>query len=408
MSNVGVNKSDEGKRKKILKKAALLATVASITSAVAVSNQKPKESEALIGAIIGIISTVVGIGGSIASSVANVEAEKKANEEARREAQRQAEEEKRRQEEERMQYQLENSSDHNVRLEQNDSAPSKEINISIADNSGLSDAGSFNSIRNNGGLQKPPNPPKGIHVGGFGQEDEEEVTVQNVVTENTNESNYVENETPNTQNDVKEHVEENKQDVVEEIVNNHKEEVAENNNHDKAQLNNNVTTNNNKDSQKTESSKPNNTNKPVINKVNTNGNKDKGDINVVVTTPSKVNKPTLNKNNGNKIPSNMIKFEIDEGEDDGVVFEEIIINTGKKSNEKLKVEVSEDMLMDLNDASNHDLVKQGLLDAEDLVLLDFGIRSGSITSEIIEIMHNNGDITDSYYEAAQILLSEAK
>ena len=58
MGNVNVStKADQSKRKGILKKAALLATVASITSAAAIGNQKPKESEALIGAIIGIVST---------------------------------------------------------------------------------------------------------------------------------------------------------------------------------------------------------------------------------------------------------------------------------------------------------------------------------------------------------------
>jgi len=186
MGTTNINKNNEqSKRKGILKKAALLATVASITSAAAIGNQKPKESEALIGAIFGVISTVIGVATGIGQGVAETVAQRNARKQAEEEARRQAEEEKRRAEEERMRQLLETSSDHNVRLSaQEEEDESKVINISVADNTSLQGAQSAQSMRSKGNLQKPSSPPKGIHVGGFGAVEEDDTQIENIVTEN--------------------------------------------------------------------------------------------------------------------------------------------------------------------------------------------------------------------------------
>lgn len=393
MGNMNV-KSDEGKRKKVLKKAALLATVASITSAATITHQKPKESEAIIGAIIGIVTTVIGVGSGIAQTVVQTEAEKKAKKEAEEEARRQAEQE-------RIQHLLETSSEHNVRLENNDdnsSTPGKEINISIADNSNLSDGQDTSAVRNSGGLQKPSSPPKGIYVGGFGDTEEEsddEVVQQSVIQEN-NSQKVEEVKEESTNNNVSEPQKDININVNKESEEK-KQEISKNETIDK-----NTQNNENKDESKNQTINR----KPLNNTTITNTNK----------------KPLSNTNNSSKapvidlsgtsvsdIPSNLIKFDITEDEDDGVIYEEIIINGSRSLANKIdniKVEVDESMLMDLDEAENHVLVQEGILSSEDLVLLDFGIRNGSITDEILSIMHDNGDITDEYYEGAMILFNE--
>ncbi len=95
-------------------------------------------------------------------------------------------------------------------------------------------------------------------------------------------------------------------------------------------------------------------------------------------------------------------------DDDGIIYEEILINSGTNKNkyDGVEVGVSDDMLMSTEDAENHHLVKDGYLSAEDLILLDFAIRSGAITGEILDIMYDNGDISDEYYGAGLSLIEE--
>lgn len=400
MGNINI-KSDEGKRKKILKKAALLATAASITSAISVGNQKPKESEALIGAIIGVVTTLVGIGGSVAQGVLQSEAEKKAQREAE-------EEERRRQEQERMQHQLDTSSEHNVRVNQTEEEEEvgKEINISVADNSSVSgNDQDLSSIRNSGGLQKPPSPPKGIHVGGFGedsQEDNKEQMIQNNEAYQNEHSNLEEIKENVATPDVQEPQENLTQNIQE-----YKEEKPQVNNSIKGEV----------PHKDTQIKPPKNDNTTNVN-INNNTNKDESkENNNIIKKPLNINTNSsgsitidLGGKDESDIPSNMIKFDITEKEDDdGVIYDEIIVSGGRSLSNKIddmEFEIDDSMLMDLEEAEEHYLVQEGFLSVEDLVLLDFGIRNGSITSDILFIMYENGDITHEYYEASMELYDE--
>ncbi|AID45291.1 Helicase related protein [Candidatus Arthromitus sp. SFB-mouse-SU] len=397
MGNVNVStKADQSKRKGILKKAALLATVASITSAAAIGNQKPKESEALIGAIIGIVSTVIGVATGIGQTAADIVSQQKAAEEARRaeeEARRQAEEQAR---QERMREQLETSAEHNVRLAEQEVSDSKEINISIADNSSLQESQALgHAMRSKGGLQKPSSPPKGINVGGFGASDEVEENdeIQNIVEEDASD----------------EYVEEIVDDFVEEIH----DEVVEESLQESFDVDNSVDESYESNEGEVVETKKTET---ITKKINLNKN---SLIQSNKKSPTKVE--TNVSNNGISIdignslddeddsPSNVIRFDINEKEDDdGIIYEEILINSGTNKNkyDGVEVGVSDDMLMSTEDAENHHLVKDGYLSAEDLILLDFAIRSGAITGEILDIMYDNGDISDEYYGAGLSLIEE--
>ena len=70
------------------------------------------------------------------------------------------------------------------------------------------------------------------------------------------------------------------------------------------------------------------------------------------------------------------------------------------------VEVDEDMLMSEKDAQNHRLVEEGFLSAEEIILLDFGIRNGTINEDVLNSMYESGEVSDEYYEGAMELLFE--
>ena len=343
MGNSNVQNSS---RKNILKKAAMLATVASITGAIGVGSQKPKESEALIGAIIGIISTVVSVGAGIGSSVAESNAQKEARRQAEAEARRQAEEERRRAEQEAREKALA-SAEHNIRVQQQEQASEevgKEINISAADNSALSEqqqqsaTSSFSSS-----INRPTSVPKDINVGGFGAP--AEVTEQKVenIESVENEGNAVQDET-----------EAITQDVINESL-----DTVENNEYE------------------------------------------------------------LSLNSMNEIESNIVRFSIDDLEledtfsdvdSSSVVYEDVVAHglgiVGGEDNNVEYVEIDESNLMSDEEAEQHILVQEGIFTSEDVILLDFGIRSGAITQEVLNIMYENQEISDEYYEGAVILMAQ--
>lgn len=383
MGTTNINKNNEqSKRKGILKKAALLATVASITSAAAIGNQKPKESEALIGAIFGVISTVIGVATGIGQGVAETVAQRNARKQAEEEARRQAEEEKRRAEEERMRQLLETSSDHNVRLSaQEEEDESKVINISVADNTSLQGAQSAQSMRSKGNLQKPSSPPKGIHVGGFGAVEEDDTQIENIVTENEVLDESVYDEMEDTVDIVD-------NELINEIVN----DVVDENINVKEEIDTVV------EESKQEETQTQNKEEAVVVNISTNKN-----TNVLNKNTSKSEVINL----GSEDTSNVIRLEINEkDEDDDILYEEIIIKSGTNNKEEATIGVSDDMLMSTEDAEKHYLVIEGYLSADDLILLDFGIRSGAITEDVLEVMHENGDISDEYYDAGLSLIEE--
>lgn len=393
MGNVNTNKKvDQNKRKGILKKAALLATVASITSVAAIGNQKPKESEAIVGAIISAVTSVISVATSIGQTVASAINESNAAET------------------ERLRNTLEISSDHNVRLK-NEEDNVKEINISIADNSSLqqSKVSSYSSMRSKGGLQKPSSPPKGINVGGFGasEEIEENDEIQNIVEEDVMED-VMEDIVDDTSD---EYVEE----IVDEYVDEIHDEVVEESLQESFDIDNSV--DESYESNEDEVVEAEKTENVTVKKINLNKN---SLIKNNKKNPTKVEMNVNNTSNGISIDignsldnedessSNVIRFDINEKEDDdGVVYEEVVIKSGTNhKQENFTVGVSDDMLMPTEEAENHHLVKDGYLSAEDLILLDFGIRSGAITGDILDIMYNNGDISDEYYGAGLTLIEE--
>ena len=147
MGNVSGNGKENTLRKKVLKKAAMLATVASITGACAVGGQKPKESEALIGAIIMAIVAGVTTAASIGQSVYETESaknmqnqavkeQKRQEEEARKQAEEARKQAEREAEEARIQAALEDPN-YNVRLQEQDEEEGKTIDMSSADNSAV-------------------------------------------------------------------------------------------------------------------------------------------------------------------------------------------------------------------------------------------------------------------------------
>lgn len=365
MGNANVSTNGNGKengiRKKVLKKAAMLATVASITGACAVGGQKPKESEALIGCIIMAVVSAVGIASSVATSVYETESaknmqnqaiaeQKRQEEEARKqaeeEARRQAEEEARRQAEEAERARVEaalQSGTHNVRLQEQDEEQGKTIDISSADNSAVLEQQQQEALaraRKRNSIKRPVAPPTDVNVGGFGVDDEEEVQ------ENIS-SDILENEID--------------EEIISEDISDIQEEVYE--------------------EQETQEYEE-----------------------------------VTDEESGDSSGSNIVRFSLDDlsfenndGED-GVtnVKEELIAHGFGMVNEDYNdyVEIDENTLMSDEEAENHRLVKEGALTAEDIILLDFGIRNGTITEEVVNIMYESGEISDEYYEAAMELIFE--
>lgn len=337
-------------RKKVLKKAAMLATIASITGACAVGGQKPKESEALIGAIIAAITTVVSIGASIGQTVSDgVQAsnQKKMVEE---EARRQQEEARRQQEEERIRAALE-SGEHNARANkaEEDSLKGKVVDMSSADNTSILEQQQREEMaraRKRSNIKRPVAPPKGVNVGGFGASDDE----INEVNEETNE------------NLVNEVVEENIQTENETLGNNKIENIQ-----------------------------------PIYEE------------------EQNVKEESTSDSESNKIDSNIVRLSLkdlvnsDESLNEklnDMSGEEIFESLENSENDGEYVEFDDSALMSEKDAENHRLVKEGFLTAEELTLLDFGIRSGAITESVLQVMYENGDVTQEYYDGAMELLSE--
>lgn len=361
--------TNETSRKKILKKAALLATAASITGAVTVGGQKPKESDALIGAIIAIVTTAVSVTAGIAQSVVSSEQQKRADEAARK----QAEEEAR---QERIREQLANSSEHNVRVGQEvEEQVGKEIDISIANNGELLESqrsqggrSSYSSKSNSGKLNKPPTPPKGIQVGGFGAEDDIEVEE---ITENISE--IVEETTESYEND--------------EII----------------ETQNIVTDDANE-------SKP-----PIIQTTTGETNQNNKLDNTIQNTTNKTHnnlKDYTNKTETSTTPKFELFFEEESGdlnEYDNIVYEELVAHgvgvVGDISSEDA-VEFDESMVMDEETAFNHRLVQEGYLSIEELILYDYGIRVGAIDEDVLNAMYENGEISDESYAGAIELMYE--
>ena len=352
MGNVSGNGKENTLRKKVLKKAAMLATVASITGACAVGGQKPKESEALIGAIIMAIvagiTTAASIGQSVyenesAKNMQNqaVKEQKRQEEEARKQAEREAEEA-------RIQAALEDPN-YNVRLQEQDEEEGKTIDMSSADNSAVLEQQQQEAMaraRRRNSIKRPTAPPKDVNVGGFGVEEE----VEEVVTED-----IVNNEEEVVEEVVTEDIVNNEEEIVEEVVTedivNNEEEVVE----------------------------------------------DIVDDDVSYTDES--DEEFVESDSESNIVRLSLK-DVDFGSDEfnGVIEQ---ITTGGDY-----VEVDEDMLMSEKDAQNHRLVEEGFLSAEEIILLDFGIRNGTINEDVLNSMYESGEVSDEYYEGAMELLFE--
>ena len=336
MGNVSGNGKENTLRKKVLKKAAMLATVASITGACAVGGQKPKESEALIGAIIMAIVAGVTTAASIGQSVYETESAKNMQNQAVKEQKRQEEEARkqaeREAEEARIQAALEDPN-YNVRLQEQDEEEGKTIDMSSADNSAVLEQQQQEAMaraRRRNSIKRPTAPPKDVNVGGFGVEEEvEEVVTEDIV---------------NNEEEVVEEV------VTEDIVNN-EEEVVE----------------------------------------------DIVDDDVSYTDESY--EEFVESDSESNIVRLSLK-DVDFGSDEfnGVIEQ---ITTGGDY-----VEVDEDMLMSEKDAQNHRLVEEGFLSAEEIILLDFGIRNGTINEDVLNSMYESGEVSDEYYEGAMELLFE--
>lgn len=327
MGNVSGNGKENTLRKKVLKKAAMLATVASITGACAVGGQKPKESEALIGAIIMAIVAGVTTAASIGQSVYETESaknmqnqavkeQKRQEEEARKQAEEARKQAEREAEEARIQAALEDPN-YNVRLQEQDEEEGKTIDMSSADNSAVLEQQQQEAMaraRRRNSIKRPTAPPKDVNVGGFGVEEEvEEVVTEDIVN--------------------------NEEEVVEDIV----------------------------------------------------------DDDVSYTDESY--EEFVESDSESNIVRLSLK-DVDFGSDEfnGVIEQ---ITTGGDY-----VEVDEDMLMSEKDAQNHRLVEEGFLSAEEIILLDFGIRNGTINEDVLNSMYESGEVSDEYYEGAMELLFE--
>lgn len=355
MSNAKGIEKENSARKKILKKAAMLATVASITGACAVGGQKPKESEALIGAIIAAITTVVSIGASIGQSVSDGVQASNERAAAEEEARRQAEEARRQAEEERIRAALE-SAEHNVRLNKTEESAGKTIDMSSADNSAVLEQQQQEAMaraRRRSNIKRPTAPPKDVNIGGFGVEDEEEIVNDNF-TGDTEVSN----------------------------------EVLEDNSYDQEENNNDYVTDDQRNGDIDQDY--------MDNQVEDVDYEEDTDVNDVSEREEENNN------------SNVIKFNLNElGIDSNVSSKLNYDNKNKEiegfdiyTDDEGYVEFDESMLMLESDAEEHLLVKTGMLTAEELILLDFGVRSGAITIDILDTMYESGDISDEYYEGA--------
>lgn len=290
-------------RKKIYKKAAVLAAVATITGVASTSTQKAEKSEAIFGLILGVVSTVMGVGteiaGSVQASKQNAEQERlqreeeeriRKEEEAAREAERVAAALKDAKNDVRLQQQQQEELD----KQQQEGTVNKVINMQIADNSNVANQAAQQSVSvfKTGSLNRPANPPKDVHIGGFGADIEEE-------------------------------------DVVEE--------------------NNNAVLQNN------------------------------------VEQPQE---------------SNIVRFSLNDLDDDDL--DELISQT---NSEEFFAELDVSSIMSEKEAMNHELVQLGYLSAEELILLDFGIRNGTIDQNILDEMLEQGIVTDEYYEGACYLIA---
>ena len=379
MGNVSGNGKENTLRKKVLKKAAMLATVASITGACAVGGQKPKESEALIGAIIMAIVAGITTAASIGQSVYETESAKNMQNEAIKEQQRQeraareaeerakkeAEEQARREAEEaRIKAALEDPN-YNVRLQEQDEEEGKTIDMSSADNSAVLEQQQQEAMaraRRRNSIKRPTAPPKDVNVGGFGVEEE----VEEVVTED-----IVNNEEEVVEEVVTEDIVNNEEEVVEEIVTedivNNEEEIVEE-----------VVT------------------EDIV-------NNEEEVVEDIVDDDVSYTDESYEEFVESDSESNIVRLslkDVDFGSDEfnGVIEQ---ITTGGDY-----VEVDEDMLMSEKDAQNHRLVEEGFLSAEEIILLDFGIRNGTINEDVLNSMYESGEVSDEYYEGAMELLFE--
>lgn len=377
-----VNNTNETSRKKILKKAALLATAASITGAVTVGGQKPKESDALIGLIVTLVTTVVSVGAGIAQTAVSADQQWRAEEAAKKQAEEEARQAK-------IREQLENSSEHNVRVNQEaEEETGKEIDISIANNADLVNQGSqgsrSNGVKTNSGkLNKPPAPPKGIQVGGFGVEDEveEEEVVENI-SEEVEENVELNEEVDNTE----------KQDEVKDVTNETKPPVIHTTTGETTQTNGN---------NKVENTTQNTTNRIESNKQETQNKKPQNSL-----------KDHTNKTGNSTTPKFELSFEEnsnDLSDEENVVYEDLVAHGVGVVGEFLSedaVEFDESMVMDEETALNHRLVQEGYLTSEELILYDYGIRVGAIDENILNTMYENGEISDESYAGAIELMYE--
>ena len=379
MGNVSGNGKENTLRKKVLKKAAMLATVASITGACAVGGQKPKESEALIGAIIMAIVAGITTAASIGQSVYETESAKNMQNEAIKEQQRQeraareaeerakkeAEEQARREAEEaRIKAALEDPN-YNVRLQEKEEEEGKTIDMSSADNSAVLEQQQQEAMaraRRRNSIKRPTAPPKDVNVGGFGVEEE----VEEVVTED-----IVNNEEEVVEEVVTEDIVNNEEEVVEEIVTedivNNEEEIVE---------------------------------EIVTEDIVNNEEEVVEDIvdDDVIYTDEGYGEFVESDSESNIVRLSLKDVDFDSDEFNGVIEQ---ITTGGDY-----VEVDEDMLMSEKDAQNHRLVEEGFLSAEEIILLDFGIRNGTINENVLNSMYESGEVSDEYYEGAMELLFE--
>ena len=380
MGNVSGNGKENTLRKKVLKKAAMLATVASITGACAVGGQKPKESEALIGAIIMAIVAGITTAASIGQSVYETESAKNMQNEAIKEQQRQeraareaeerakkeAEEQARREAEEaRIKAALEDPN-YNVRLQEQDEEEGKTIDMSSADNSAVLEQQQQEAMaraRRRSNIKRPTVPPKDLNVGGFGVEEE---VAEEVVTED-----IVNNEEEVVEEVVTEDIVNNEEEVVEEIVTedivNNEEEIVE---------------------------------EIVTEDIVNNEEEVVEDIvdDDVIYTDEGYGEFVESDSESNIVRLSLKDVDFDSDEFNGVIEQ---ITTGGDY-----VEVDEDMLMSEKDAQNHRLVEEGFLSAEEIILLDFGIRNGTINEDVLNSMYESGEVSDEYYEGAMELLFE--
>lgn len=338
MGNEIVEIKNISTRKKLYKKAAVLAAIATITGVASTAHQKAEKSEAILGAIIAVATTLISVGSGVAGSVQQSKAQAEQERLEREERERLEREEKERlareAEEQRIAEALRNP-ENDVRLqekldqESRQNEAGKVINMNIADNTNLAEEieQQSTSSRANGILNRPVSPPKDIQVGGFGvdvDEDEEEdiEAVEQVVYESVDveDTEYLEEDEEVALNDSDDIYED---DLVED---------------------------------------------------------EESDSNIV------------------RFSLNDLKIGDEENDEQ---LSELITQT---ESEDAYAELDLSALMSQEDAMNHELVQSGLLSAEDVILLDFGIRNGSINEEVINGMYEQGLITDGYYEGAYYLM----